>query len=616
MLVRKRVLAALGSAAALVGGLATGVSPGLASAPVTFTFQTAQLSVARHFAHSPSGVAVGGQPATGSEDEEGQGTLSPKGDSQRSDGDGPATANSSDNSQDDQGDSVSTPRTSSSFIGQQSSATTCHYFLVGCNPPDQALAASPNFVLQGVNAQFAVYDTAGKVQPGFPVSAQKFFGIPNVTFANGTPCDVNHLSQPFISDPRAVYDPVDRRFWAAILQLEGTVINPGGGSRACPFQSLMWVAVSQTSDPRGKWNVYAFNTSVDGAFANDYTQLGFNGDAIFVSMNMFGPTGFGFYAEVFEANKKQMEHGLNNFTPDAFFNMQAQGPGTTAQTGPFLVDTLQPAMNFDDSTGSSETFVQTMDGPDPLTGNLCGFTGGGFADVCSGIGVWRMDNPTAHDHGGPAPRLSAHYEATLPFLVSPAQTQPSCSHCVDALDLRTTGTPVVRDGLLYSTWDTAVRNATQVVPGIEWQITRLDEVGSGHATTSGYYNFSGNGSATFGALMPDENGNVLMVFDHMSSTVFPEIRYIVKGADQKNFTGPGVLLKAGEASYRPQLCGPHAGPPPTFVVCRWGDFEATSFDGAGHIWFSSQYANALQLGPPQNGRNWGTWIGAINASQE
>jgi hypothetical protein len=471
------------------------------------------------------------------------------------------------------------------------------------------LAASPKFVLQGVNTQFAVYDTHGSLQSGWPVSAQSFFGIPNVFNADGSPCDAAHNNAPFISDPRAMYDPVDKRFWAAILQIEGSVANPVGGGDACPFQSLMWVAVSQSSDPRGEWNVYAFNTSVDGGFANDYTQIGFNGQAIFVSANMFGPTGFGFYAETFEANKAQMESGKNDFTPDAFFNMQVQGPGITAATGPFLVDTLQPAMNLDNTTGSSETFVQTMDGPDPLTGHLCGFQGGGFAQSCSGIGVWRMDNPIAHDSGGPAPTMSANYEATKPFLVSPPQTQPSCSQCVDALDLRTTGTPVVRDGLLYSTWDTAVQNSTQVVPGIEWAITKLKSVKGGHATKTGYYNFEGDASATFGTLMPDSEGNLLMVFDHMSSTVNPEIRYIVMGAHDKNFNGPGVLLKAGEDSYRPPLCGTT-----TIPVCRWGDFEAASFDGAGHIWFASQYANTYQAGPPQNGRNWGTWIGAINAS--
>ena len=69
------------------------------------------------------------------------------------------------------------------------------------------------------------------------------------------------------------------------------------------------------------------------------------------------------------------------------------------------------------------------------------------------------------------------------------------------------------------------------------------------------------------------------------------------------------MLKAGETNYRPQLCGTSALP-----VCRWGDFSAASFDGAGTIWVAGQYANELNLGAPQNGRNWGTWIGAIRAS--
>jgi len=104
---------------------------------------------------------------------------------------------------------------------------------------------------------------------------------------------------------------------------------------------------------------------------------------------------------------------------------------------------------------------------------------------------------------------------------------------------------------------------------------------------------------------------VTMIFEHMGHKVFPETRYIVKGAGDSNFVGAGTLLKAGESSYRPTLCGSKALP-----VCRWGDFEATSFDGAGHIWFAGQYANLFQgvSTPPAFGRNWGTWIGAISAS--
>jgi len=54
----------------------------------------------------------------------------------------------------------------------------------------------------------------------------------------------------------------------------------------------------------------------------------------------------------------------------------------------------------------------------------------------------------------------------------------------------------------------------------------------------------------------------------------------------------------------------------TTSVCRWGDFEAASFDGPGHIWFAGEYANLFQgvNAPPAFGRNWGTWLGAIAAS--
>src|SRR2546423_319264 len=80
------------------------------------------------------------------------------------------------------------------------SATICPYF-GGCEPPDMALAASPSWVLQGVNTSIAVYNTSGALQPGWPKNSQLFFGIPNPSPAGCSP------SGPFTSDPRAFYDP-------------------------------------------------------------------------------------------------------------------------------------------------------------------------------------------------------------------------------------------------------------------------------------------------------------------------------------------------------------------------------------------------------------------------
>jgi hypothetical protein len=616
--VHRRVLAVI-SAASLVAALGVAVSTAGAAAATTagrssvsFTSRSATLSIVTSYSTTPAGsgtASAGGATSGGAANEgdsasdggkPGISAISPKGDRGRNAnhasggvlGGNAASASST---------SSGTPATSSSFAGQASSATTCHYFLVGCNPPDMALAAGPNAVLQGVNTQWAVYDTAGNIQTGWPVSAQHFFGVPD----EPNNCDAAHNNQPFLSDPRALYDPVDGRYWAAMLQVEHAL----GVASGCPFKSVFWVAVSQTGDPNGMWNVYEFNTSLDGQFANDYTQIGINGQGFYVSANMFGPSNGlngGFYAELFEANKAQMEQGTANFTPAAFYDLLGFGPGTRKFGSPFVADTVQPALNIDSSAGAGETFVDTIDGPDLNSGHLCGFAGGGMNQSCKGLVVWTMSNPTAHDSGGPAPTLTGSYVATNPFLLAPPQTQPSCANCVDSLDLRITGTPVIRNGVLYAAWGTAIQNDTQIVSGIEWAQVNL---AAGEATT-GYYNFQGDGSASFGTLMPDSQGNVTMVFDHMSSTTFPEIRYITK-AGGANFTGPGVVLKAGESSYRPELCGTSAIP-----VCRWGDYEATSFDGAGHIWFASQYAN-LYAGlttPPQNGRNWSTWIGAISAS--
>jgi hypothetical protein len=605
MTVWKRLFA-LSSTAALVAAAAAvyvGGSGATAQSGVTFTSQPTTSKLVAHYVVSPTSGATSA--ATASTDETSRGPLWPK-------GHGPASliGNTGGVAGNNSGSSTSgaaTPTTSSSFIGQQGSATTCPYFATGCNPPDMALAASPQLVFQGVNMQFEVLDPHGTVQPGWPVSAQHFFGVPNVTNADGTPCDTAHKSQPFMSDPRAIYDPADGRFWAAVLQVEGA--QAFGVALDCPYKSVYYVAVSQTSNPSGSWNVYEFNmeTDVNGQkFAADYTQLGINSQAVYFSGNMFGEQG-GFFAELFEANKAQMEAGKFHFTADGFFNLQGTGPGNTARTGPFLADTVQPTMNLDGSTGTSETFVDTMDGPDVMTGHFCGFFGGGFADACSGAVVWTLANPIGHDTGGTAPALTAQLVPTAHFIVSVPADQPSCNLCIDSNDLRIPATPVVRGGVLYTAWGTGIdngNNSPHPTPGIEWAQISL----AAGSAVSDYYSFSGDEAATYPAVMPDASGNVTMLFEHMGHKVFPETRYIVKGAGDANFSGAGNLLKAGESSYRPTLCGTKVIP-----VCRWGDYEATSFDGSGHIWFAGQYANLFQgvSTPPAFGRNWGTWIGAI-----
>src|SRR5207302_474971 len=98
----------------------------------------------------------------------------------------------------------------------------------------------------------------------------------------------------------------------------------------CPFKSVYYVAVSQTSDPGGAWNVYEFEMSLGFPMAADFTQIGLSHDAVFFSANMFSSNKKNnFYAEVFEANKAKMEQGLGGFSADGFFDILGSGPGVT-----------------------------------------------------------------------------------------------------------------------------------------------------------------------------------------------------------------------------------------------------------------------------------------------
>jgi hypothetical protein len=467
-----------------------------------------------------------------------------------------------------------------SFPGVQSSAAVCPP--AGCNPPDMAVAASPNWVFQGVNTSFAVFDTHGTMQPGYPKFFGDFFGIPDPGACAG---DI-----PFVSDPRSIYDPNDRRFVAAALEVEGAF-----GVNNCPFKTTYWIAVSQTSDPRGAWNVYSFDMSLGTTNAADFTMIGLDANAIYFSGNMFNQEGTAYsYAEIFGASKARMEAGLP-VTAHGFFNLTVSGPGGSLQ-----VDTVQPALTEDPGHGpGAEFFVDTFNGPiDPVSGHTCTSA----ADSCRGLAVWSITNPTAT-----TPTLSFAYVGnTKAYTFPPPADQTTCTECIDSSDLRISATPVEKDGYLYAAWESGVNNGTQVVPGIVWSQLRVDLGDHGRLfatqTRGAYYNFAGDDAVIYPALMPDANGNLFMVFDHTSSTVNPEVRLTVRRGG--NFSKPGVLIKAGEAPYRPTQCGT------SIPVCRWGDYSATSYDGfhTNTVYFAGQYANAGGFS-----RNWGTWIGSVRS---
>ncbi len=433
-----------------------------------------------------------------------------------------------------------------------------------CQPPDMALAVSTSWIFQGVNTAFAVYLKTG-LQPGWPKSAASFFGIPNPP----NNCD----SAPFLSDPRAFYDVQDGRFWAEILQVEGAI----GVAPNCPEQTDYWIAVSQTSNPNGKWNIYEFDMSLGTTNVADYSQVGFDDQSISFSANMFNQTGSSYVgAEAFSVSKKTMEAG-GAVTAFGFNNLMANG---------VLVDTVQP-VEVESPNGSpykSALFINSFN---------INSGGGQCSSGCSGVVVWAIANP-----GTSSSTMTGTVISTNTYTLAPNADQPGCTACVETLDTRISGTPVYHAGLISFALETAINNGTQVVPGIFWgQVAPiLNDAGvvtTGAVYQQGFFNFTGDNSASFGAVMPNNDGDLLMVFELMGSAINPEVAYVTRrvtftlGA----FHDHGSALQAGATAT---------------TNTRWGDYEATSYDyyTSNDIWFAGQYAGASG--------DWATVMGEID----
>jgi hypothetical protein len=457
-------------------------------------------------------------------------------------------------------DSPYTPLTLAKFKGMADSAAICPPS--GCQPPDQALATSSSWVLQGVNASFAVYNTTGTRQLGWPKKAKNFFGVPNP----GT-CSP---SGPFLSDPRAFYDPLDGRFWAAMLEVEGAF-----GVNSCAEKTIYWIAVSQTNNPNGVWNVYAFNMALGTTNAADYTEFGFDQTAIYFSGNMFNRNGTIYeYAESFSALKSSMEAGLA-VTAFGFTGFTANG---------VLVDTVQPVENETSSGPGAGLLINSFNGNGDGTHNC-------FSTACSGVVVWAIANP-----GTASATVTGLIASTSKTYINPPSAdQPGCTACIETIDTRITGTPVYQVGSISFALETAINNGTQNVPGIFWGLVQPTisggKITNASVTLNGTYAFSGDRAASFGALMQTKTGNLLMVFDTMSSTLAPSIMYATRLTTDIGGFEPAKFLKKSLVATSNS---------------RWGDYEATSYDGiaTNNVWFASQFSGTTG--------DWATFIGKVN----
>jgi hypothetical protein len=215
---------------------------------------------------------------------------------------------------------VSSPGAATGFNGlthaDQRNAGTGQYVNTqfSLEPPDQGLCVGHGFVIEPVNDAFAVYNESG-ARLTAPTALNQFYNrSPAINRTTGATGD-------FLSDPKCYWDPVGHRFIQTILEVDA----PGNFSGAAPFnRTHVLIAVSQTSDPTGKWNLYSMDTSDDGLNGTpahtgcpclpDQPLLGANRDGVFIDTNEFqdNPSFFFNGGQIYGLGRAALESGASS----------------------------------------------------------------------------------------------------------------------------------------------------------------------------------------------------------------------------------------------------------------------------------------------------------------
>ena len=133
----------------------------------------------------------------------------------------------------------------------------------GAIPPDTQVAVGPDHIFEAVNTHVRIWSRqTNPPSQVFDADLGQFFGVSFFT----TLTDV-------VSDPRVRYDASTGRWYVSVVTLESLF---GIGD----FR----LAVSQTSDPAGKYTLYS--SSFTDAFP-DFPSLGFNDDKLTLAANSY-----------------------------------------------------------------------------------------------------------------------------------------------------------------------------------------------------------------------------------------------------------------------------------------------------------------------------------------
>lgn len=443
-------------------------------------------------------------------------------------------------------------------------------------PPDQALAVGNGFVLEGVNSALALYSEHGNLVAG-PVGNNDFF-----------------QSALNVSDPRCMFDSASNRWFITV-----TIYNDSFTSNSIA------IAVSQTGDPKGLFNLYSIDVTNDGDFGpcpcfGDQPLIGYNRNVFVVTTNAFDNFNFFEGAQVYALSKKALAAGLPS--PVVHFgNLSNSLPGVE------FAFSLQPSVPAPDDPAEkgTEYLVQALGG----------------LPIEAGVGVWALSDTTTIDttqslglkvtivpsqaYAGPQPATQKAGPTPLGEQAAAGLVLGGVLFPGDSSEQRLDGNDVrmqqvmFSGGRLYTSLGTAaVTPGSPVIDAAAWFAIDVKNSSSGpqaKVAKQGYVAGPNGSSVVYPAVAVNASGQAAMVFTLTGPTFFPSAAYALLGGGSIHILEDGAAPEDGFSAYY-------------FARPRWGDYSAATVGPDGSLWLATEL---IPGGPRKRVANWGTFIARL-----
>jgi hypothetical protein len=387
-------------------------------------------------------------------------------------------------------------------------------------PPDSCGVAGPHHFVEVVNSNFAVYNKS---------TGQELINILLGSFLPGSN-----------GDPRVLYDQHSGRWFVT----------------ACDFTSQIYLAVSMSDDPTGRWFKSSFVVSQDSDAHKkpDYPTLGVDEAGVYITAYMVGGSNM---MSIFALDKAPLvdpnPHLGNIF---AFRDLPWDGA-------------IQPVHTF--GTHPGEYFISRSSSTSLRVRLLTGL-----------------------------PSLPVLTEKD--FVIVPSNSDPPVAPALGSTTPLDTGdsrlmNAIYRDGFIWTAHCINV-DGRAASRWYKINVSNITLADYGTIEDSVMYYF-------FPSIMVNANGDAIMGFSGSSPSQYGAAYYTGRlASDPPGQMAAPMLLKAGEATYNII---------DSYGRNRWGDYSLCSLDPLTQtFWTIQEYAHSHNA----DGVNrWGTWIGELTFNQ-